>query len=148
MPVKRKTQHRRRKSKRASGSRRKAFRRRMVAYESANVMSKSIRSVKTAIQFLELSYTEVGIEVARLAKRSYPYSKQRVYDWVCGDAITKQVVKAFGTLLATAMTSRAGRKIGVTIKTNSPWRVTAYGQCECGEYFQLRHARHRRCNRH
>jgi hypothetical protein len=111
-------------------------------------MSRSIRGIKTAVHFLDLSYAEIGKEIARLTKRNYPYSKQRVHDWVKGAAVTKQVVKAFGTLLATAMTSRAGRKIGVTIEKNSPWHVTVYGQCECGEYFRLRHARHRRCGNH
>jgi len=106
----------------------------------------ALRGPKKAREWLGLSLSEVGCEIARLTGRERPFDKRTVSGWEHGKPLSAAVRNAFGVLLANQLTARLGRVVGVRMESNSPWRVTAWAQCrECRTWFHLRRAKQTRC---
>lgn len=104
-----------------------------------------LKSPKTVREWLLLSQPDLARELARYAP---PFSQSMISLWESGKrAMPPQIVRAYGEVIAARLSDLLGRRIEIAIDVNSPWRVSAYGQCACGEFFKMHSAQSRRCPR-
>lgn len=108
-----------------------------------------VRGVRQAAQYLGLSYSELARELSRLAmneERAHPTGKRRglriskssVGMWAIGATkMPKEWIDRTCMLIANHLTSIFGQTIGVVVKVNSPWRVTAKYECRCGRWHYI-----------
>ena len=109
---------------------------------------RSIRSVRDARSVLQLSQSDLGRAIGRVLGCA-PLSQSTIANAEAGAInLQREYVDAIGRLLATWATDHLGRRVGVQLHVNSPWRVTAFAQCErCGVWCELRRATWRVCER-
>lgn len=108
---------------------------------------RSLRTAKAAREWIGLSLSEMADEVRRLVgeRLAGAVNKQKIDRWEKTNRMPPKVRFAYGTLLANELTDQLGRDVGVSIKANSPWRITAWGWCACGAAVELRRADRKRC---
>jgi hypothetical protein len=106
-----------------------------------------LRGPKDVREWLILSLSEIGLELGKYARDDgSAFSKGLVSQWESGNRkLNPVIVKAYSDLIASRMTRLIGRPIEIGIEVNSPWRVMAYSQCDCGEWFKMHDAKSRRC---
>jgi hypothetical protein len=112
-----------------------------VAYTSC----RSLQSARAVIDFLGLSYAELGSEYARL-NGGRPLSRQAVYKLLSAQRLSDNALQALGQLLSNRLTRMCGQTIGVTIVQNSPMKITAYCYCDdCRAMYAIDRPNVRRC---
>jgi hypothetical protein len=110
---------------------------RQPASTKAFVACKSLQSVKSIIDFLGLSYSEVGSEYGRLTN-SKPISKQAVYKMTQAPRVNDGMLFTLGTLISNRLTLLCGVEVGINIGQNSPLHVTPYLRCTtCHDRFAV-----------
>ena len=108
---------------------------------------RGIRGAKKAHLWLGLTLAHLGQELARLTGRVKPFDRRTVFGWESGKPMAREIVDAYGILIANRLTERLGRTIGVKLVANSPWYVTAWAKClACGTWFELHRAKQKACN--
>ena len=109
---------------------------------------RTLRGPKALREWIGLSLADVAGELDRLVygeSRQGLINKQKVDRWEHGSVISPKVRKAYGVIIANELTDQLDRVVGITLKANSPWRITAWAWCACGAPFELRRADRKRC---
>jgi hypothetical protein len=109
-------------------------------------MCRSLKSAGDVREFLGLSLSEVGTELARLTSRERPYTKQAVAKMERQPHVSDDVLNAYGQMLCNSITKRIGQTVGITLYSNSPWHVTPWLRCPtCGDLYPVDRAGVLRC---
>ena len=108
---------------------------------------RSLKNAKAIREWIGLSLSEMADEAGRILGDTFAsaINKQKVDRWEKTERMPPKMRHVYGVMLATELSDQLGRKIGVTIKSNSPWHVTAWAWCKCGAPFELWRADLRRC---
>jgi hypothetical protein len=101
---------------------------------------------KPVREWLGFTLAKHGAELARLTGRTRPFDRRTVFGWENGKPMAREIVDAYGVLIANKLTADLDRIVGVKLIVNSPWHVKAWTACAtCGHWFELHRARDRRC---
>lgn len=119
------------------------------------VQVRGIRGPQAAKEFLGLSFSQMGREIARIEGRAEPYRKGTVANWCAATnrkrhrPMTDAQINSVGILIANCIVARSGRDhTGIRLSHNSPWRVTVWARCHCGEWYEVKRAEWHACKRH
>lgn len=105
-----------------------------------------LKGPKQAREWLILSLSEMGQELGKFVGR--PLHKSTVSLWERGlRPLPLEVVCGYAELISEKISSLIDRRVEVGIEVNSPWRVSAYAQCPCGQWFKMHDAKSRHCPR-
>jgi hypothetical protein len=96
-----------------------------------------LRDAKSVIEFLGLSYSEVGIEYGRITGGG-KVSKQAVYKKVNAKFLDDGMLLTLGQLMSNRLTVKCGTDVAVSIAQNSPLTITPLLHCAtCGDWYQI-----------
>lgn len=96
-----------------------------------------LESARAVIEFLGLSYSEVGAEYGRLMGGK-PISKQAVYKIINAPRLNEAMLQVLGQLISNRLTRTCGLTVGVQMIQNSPLHVIPYLPCaSCGELYPI-----------
>lgn len=116
-----------------------------VSYPLSSI--RGIRGAKKARLWLGTTLAKTGAELARLTGRIRPYDRRTVCGWERGKPMAREIMDAYGILIANRLTTVLGRTIGVRLIANSPWHVTAWTKCAtCDKWFELHRAKQLKCD--
>jgi hypothetical protein len=106
-----------------------------------------LQSVKSVIEFLGLSYSQVGAEYGRLLG-GRAITRQAIYKMISGKRISDDLAEVLGQLVSNRLTKICGETIGVTVIQNSPLKITPYRYCDaCGHLYAIDRPNVKRCPR-
>ena len=108
-------------------------------------MCESLIGAKSVREWLCLSQSEIGIDLARLLKQPKALSKQMVNHYERLPHLEPRVIRAYGRLVANRLTDICDRDVAVSVKVNSPWHIMPWLQCNCGAWFALDRSTLKRC---
>ena len=107
-----------------------------------------VRSLRDARSVLELSQRDLGREIGRILNCAALSQSTIANAEAKTIKLQREYVEAIGRLLATWASDRSGRRIGVTVKVNSPWHVAPFAECQgCGKWFEVRRGKQKRCDK-
>jgi hypothetical protein len=110
---------------------------RQPASTKAFTACKPLDSARAVIEFLGLSYSEVGVEYGRLSGFK-PISKQAVYKMLTLPRVNDAMLNTLGQLISNRLTRSCGVTVGVQMIQNSPLHVIPYIPCAaCGELYPI-----------
>lgn len=109
---------------------------------------KYLRKVGPIVDFLGMTVADFAAFIPSQWSTRKHISPQLVCDWKRGRRKPNRTqIDRIAQLIANRLTARYGREIGISIKTNSPWRVQAWVWCVvCKKYHELKSAR-QKCKR-
>ncbi|HLF28240.1 MAG TPA: hypothetical protein VJG32_18065 [Anaerolineae bacterium] len=103
---------------------------------------------KAIREWLSLSLAEVAEELNRIvfgdAKAGH-FNKQKVDRMERAGRVPRRVRQAYGLMIANELHNMTDRVIGIAIKANSPWRITAWLKCSCEEWFVMERSNQKHC---
>lgn len=113
----------------------------------AFITCRTFQSAKCVLEFLSLSYSQLGIEYSRLiGGRQLP--RQAVYKMLNAKRINDDMLQVLGQLISNRLTRICGETIGISIMHNSPMIITAYRHCDdCGKMYALDRPDVKRCKK-
>jgi|WetSurMetagenome_2_1015567.scaffolds.fasta_scaffold689497_2 hypothetical protein len=120
---------------------------RQPASTRAYLACRSLESAKAVIEFLGLSYSEVGKEYGRITGGA-PISKQAIYKKVSSKFLDDGMLLTLGQLLSNRLTLKCGTEVAIDIAQNSPLVVTPLIHCStCGDWYRIDRPGVRNCPR-
>jgi hypothetical protein len=94
-------------------------------------------SASAVIEFLGLSYSEVGMEYGRVSGLNQ-ISKQAVYKMLKAPRVNDAMLNTLGQLISNRLTKACGVTVGIQMIQNSPLHVIPYIPCAaCGELYPI-----------
>lgn len=115
------------------------------ASAKAYTACRSLQSAKAVVEFLGLSYSQVGTEYGRLLNVRAP-SRQSVYKMISARHLSDDLLQVLGQLLSNRLTRMCEETIGIAIMQNSPLHVRPYRYCnDCGEMYAIDRPDVKRC---
>lgn len=105
-----------------------------------------LRGPKQAREWLLLSLSELGLEIGKYTGKSFHRSTVSLWELELR-TMPAEVLGVYCELVAQKISRLLGRQIEISIEANSPWRVSAYSQCHCGQWFKMHDAKSRNCPR-
>ena len=126
---------------------RKPFKRRSPRVQGAITTLDMLRSAKLVREYLAYSLVDMGAKLAEITGRARPYAKSTVHAFEAGTSpINDDLFLAYGKMIARKLTRQArGHVVGVKLAHNSPWRITAWSECQCGLWFKMKRIDRRKC---
>jgi transcriptional regulator with XRE-family HTH domain len=109
-----------------------------------------VKTLKDARRWLGLSLNELAKKIKPTGDRpQLRVSKSLIAKWENGTRTpSDEQVRRVGELVANKLTADFGFTIGVKVKVNSPWRITAWRMCVvCRRWFEMKRDTSRRCAR-
>ena len=108
----------------------------------------SLKTLVDCRRFLGMSGSEIGASIARILHRPAPLSRQYVGKRKSQTRVPDDVLRAYGQMIADALTMRCDRDIAVSVGQSSPLHIVAYLQCGHCQHWQAVDSRRRsRCSR-
>ena len=105
-----------------------------------------LQGPKQAREWLILSLADMGQEIGKFT--GTPVRKGTLSNWELGRRkIPVNVLAVYCDLIAEQISKQLGRRIEISIDANSPWKVSAYRQCHCGQWFKMHDANSKNCPR-
>lgn len=107
---------------------------------------RGISDAKKARKWLSLSNSQMAQEVTQRTEKKV--TAVHIAHWESGRRGMPPFVRdVYAVLIANRISAELRRIVGITIYSNSPWRVMAWSQCShCGNWFNLRDRRIFRCH--
>lgn len=103
-----------------------------------------LKGPKEVREWLILSLSDMGQELGKYVGRTL--YKGTISIWECGiRPVPLEIISAYSELISGKLSAQLGRRVEISIEVNSPWRVSAYRQCDCGQFFKMHDAKSRRC---
>jgi hypothetical protein len=110
---------------------------------------RKIHGLKDAREWLGMSLSDIAQHIKPSGNRQQTHvTRQMIAAWQRGSrTMSRAQLDQVSALIAEELTYLARRRtVGVKITVNSPWRVTAWGECkDCREWFEIPTIRAARC---
>ena len=109
-----------------------------------------VRNLKAARYWLGLSLNQLAKLIKPTGDRPQrSVSKSLIAKWENGTRTpSEEQITRIGQLVANKLTHDFGFTIGVKVKVNSPWHITAWRMCVvCHKFFEMKRDTSRRCAR-
>jgi hypothetical protein len=117
------------------------------ASTKAYTACRPLQSIKSVIDFLGLSYSQVGAEYGRLLG-GRAITRQAIYKMISGKRISDDLAEVLGQLVSNRLTKICGETIGVTVIQNSPLKITPHRYCStCGTMYAIDRPNAKNCPR-
>ena len=111
-----------------------------------------IQSLKDARHWLGFSLRQMATIVKPQGEQPQKHlSKATIAAWENPGNKRKpspEQIRQIGVMIANELTKELGRTIGVMMRVNSPWHITAHAKCcDCRRWFRMKRDTSRRCGR-